>query len=77
MSKAYVSVLRSNAAFSLAGSHLCFHDWNWRFPVAELKLAGRHMMANALAATGMRCSWCFSTKAAEEVFRVLRDFRTA
>ncbi len=46
------SVHDARAPFHLAEGHLCFPDWSLRFPVAGMKLAGRHMMANALAAVG-------------------------
>lgn len=61
------SALHTDASFHLDRGHLCFPDWNWRFPVAEMKLAGRHMMANALAATGIALLMGVSPNAAEGV----------
>ena len=61
------SVTHSNVAFSLFNEYLCFHDWNWRFPISEMKLVGRHMMANALAAVGSALLMGVSTQAAEAV----------
>ena len=46
------SVLGTDAAFHLDGGELVFSDWNLRFPTRGMKLTGRHMMANALAAVG-------------------------
>ena len=46
------SVLGTHAAFHLDGGELVFPDWNLRHPVRGMKLTGRHMMANALAAVG-------------------------
>ncbi len=46
------SVRSTAAAFHLADGVLRFSDFGLSFPVAEMKLTGRHMMANALAAVG-------------------------
>ncbi len=46
------SVLGTAAAFHLDDGELVFSDWGLRFPTRDMKLTGRHMMANALAAVG-------------------------
>jgi UDP-N-acetylmuramoylalanine--D-glutamate ligase len=64
-------VLGTDAAFHLAGGELVFSDWNLRFPTREMKLTGRHMMANALAAVG---SALLMGVQPDLVGPVLRDF---